>query len=151
MKLLQRLSALLALSTLLSCLNMGSSPPWPAPTARQALDLWLHPASALTTSLAPEADEDTLVPELPVCVASQSWSAGELGRTILYHAKREGRTLTVGYFVYWTTERPWGKNALSYAVLPALFIDAFYSHLFFLFPGARHLPYGPGDIGGARV
>ena len=95
------------------------------------------------------ADDD--IRSLPVCVASQSWSAGELGPSILYHYKREGRTMSVGYFVYWTTERPWGKNALSYAVLPALFIDAFYSHFFFLFPGAQRLLHGPGDVEGARV
>src|SRR5262249_31747551 len=95
--------------------------------------------------------DDTIVPDLPVCVASKSWAAGELGKSILYHARRDGKTLTVGYFVYWTTERPWGNNALSYSVLPALFIDAFYSHTFFLFPGVRDLMYGPGDIEGARV
>jgi hypothetical protein len=88
---------------------------------------------------------------IPVCVASRSWSAGELGRSILYRYKREGRTMTVGYFVYWSTERPWGKNVLSYSVLPALFIDAFYSHFFFMFPGAQRLIHGPGDIEGARV
>jgi hypothetical protein len=90
------------------------------------------------------------VQTLPICVASSSF-AGELGSSILYHYRRDGRTLMVGYFVYWSTERPWGKNALSYSVLPALFIDAFYSHLFFLFPGAQRILYGPGDVEGVRI
>jgi hypothetical protein len=95
--------------------------------------------------------DDEVVRELPVCIASPIWTAGELGRTVLYHFKREGNRLHVGYFVYWTTERPWGDNALSYAVLPALFVDAFYSHLLFVFPGAQRFIHGPGDVEGARV
>jgi hypothetical protein len=80
-----------------------------------------------------------------------TWSAGELGRSVLYRVKHVGRELHVGYFVYWTTERPWGKNLLSYLVLPAIFVDSFYSHLFFLFPGLQRVIHGPGDIEGARV
>jgi hypothetical protein len=97
------------------------------------------------------APDDNVVRDLPVCIASESWSAGELGSSILYHAKHVGRRLYVGYFVYWTTERPWGKNLLSYLVVPALFVDSFYSHLFFLFPGMQRMIHGPGDIEGARV
>jgi hypothetical protein len=114
-------------------LSIGDLPIWPDATASQV-----------------EGEADIDIRQLPVCVAS-SWSAGELGRSILYHYKREGRRMTVGYFVYWSTERPWGKNTLSYTVLPALFIDAFYSHLLFMFPGAQRLIHGPGDIEGARV
>ena len=148
MKLLRRLSALFAFSLLVSCLNIGDPPIWPGASFSRPIELLLHPG---TTSDAESEDTDTDIRNLPVCVASQSWSAGELGRSILYHYKREGRRMTVGYFVYWSTERPWGKNALSYAVLPALFIDAFYSHLLFMFPGAQRLIHGPGDIEGARV
>ena len=111
----RRLTAFFVSSLSMSCLNMGGSPLWPGPSARAA--------------------DANIVRKLPLCVASESWSAGELGHTVLYRYKREGRMLTVGYFVYWTTERPWGKNVLSYSLLPALFIDAFYSHFFFLFPG----------------
>jgi hypothetical protein len=134
MKLLRRLSALFGFSLMLSCLNVGGSPTWPDVAGAQT-----------------DESVDADVRSLPVCVASRSWSAGELGRSILYRYKREGRTMTVGYFVYWSTERPWGKNALSYSVLPALFIDAFYSHFFFMFPGAQRFIHGPGDIEGARV
>ena len=97
------------------------------------------------------SEDDAIVRSLPVCIAAKSWSAGKLGTSVLYRYHREGKRLSVGYFVYWTTERPWGPNALSYSVLPALFIDAFYSHLFFMFPGAQRLLHGPGDIEGARI
>jgi hypothetical protein len=138
------LAALFALSLALSCLNGGGSPSWPGPHSGRAIEILLPRSGAART-------DDAVVRDLPVCIAAQSWSAGELGRSILYHFQRKGRTLTVGYFVYWTTERPWGNNVLSYAVLPAMFIDAFYSHFFFLFPGAQRLIHGPGDIEGARV
>jgi hypothetical protein len=154
MSLLRRLSALFALSLMVSCFGIAS-PSWPAPAAGQALGLLLSAGKGRSLS-GPAADDEaaedaSLVRGLPVCVASQSWSAGELGQTVLFHSKREGRRLTVGYFVYWSTERPWGKNALSYSFVPALFIDAFYSHLFFMFPGAQRFLFGPGDVEGARV
>jgi hypothetical protein len=144
MKPLRSLAGLFAVSLALSCLNVGGSPSWPSPDIPST-------STSLQLSEPASADDAAIVKALPVCIVSPKWSAGELGRTVLYHAKREGRTLEVGYFIYWTTERPWGANALSYAVLPALFIDAFYSHLFFMFPGAQHLIHGPGDIEGARV
>jgi len=125
------------------CLSCAGNLCWPAAhgASREA------PASMASTT----TDDDALVRSLPVCVASKVWSSGELGSSVLYRYEREGRRLTVGYFVYWTAERPWGSNALSYAVLPALLIDAFYSHLFFVFPGAQQVIYGPGDIEGARI
>jgi hypothetical protein len=141
MKPLRSLAGLFAISLGLSCVNVGGVPTWPTPIS-QAL-------SALSSPSETESDA-TVVKKLPVCIAS-TWSAGELGQTVLYHAKREGRKLQVGYFVYWSTERPWGNNALSYTVLPALAIDAFYSHFLFMFPGAQYFIHGPGDIEGARV
>jgi hypothetical protein len=141
MKPLRSLAGLFAISLGLSCVNVGGVPTWPTPIAQ-----------ALAVVTAPNETEDnaSIVKNLPVCIAS-TWSAGELGQTVLYHAKREGRTLKVGYFVYWSTERPWGNNALSYTVLPALAIDAFYSHFLFMFPGAQYFIHGPGDIEGARI
>jgi hypothetical protein len=139
--LLRRLVALFICSFAVSCLSIGGAPLWPTPA----------PPRSFVLASANGAEDDEIVRGLPVCVAARSWSAGELGRSVLYHYRREGRTLRVGYFVYWTTERPWGDNALSYTVVPALLIDAFYSHFFFLFPGAQRIIHGPGDIEGARV
>ncbi len=144
MKLLTRLAGLFGVSLVLSCFNVGTSPTWPAPVA------CARTSFAQPTERALQEDSE-LVKDIPICIGSRSWSAGELGNTVLYRYERHGRTMHVGYFVYWTTERPWGDNALSYSLLPALFIDAFYSHLFFMFPGAQRFIHGPGDIEGARV
>jgi len=71
---------------------------------------------------------------------------------MLFHTKRVGPDRVVaGYFAYWSTERPWGKNALTRQLLPALAIDAVYSHLFFVLPGLKTMLYGPGDVEGLRV
>ena len=113
---------------------------------------WPTARSATGESPPDGADsDDALVRSLPVCISSEVWSAGTLGATLLYRYQREGRRLQVGYFVYWSAERPWGSNFLSYSLLPALFIDAFYSHLLFVLPGAQQVLYGPGDVEGARV
>jgi hypothetical protein len=145
MKPLRSLAGLFAVSLALSCVNVGGAPSWPSPGIPAVM-------SGLFEANEPADQGDAaIVKGLPVCIASSKWSAGELGHAVLYRARREGRTLEVGYFAYWTTERPWGKNALSYSVLPALFIDAFYSHLLFMFPGAQYFIHGPGDIEGARV
>src|SRR3954466_1791355 len=105
MKLLRRLSALFAFSLILSCLNAGDSPSWPGASTSRAIGLLLTSIGGSEAGSDAPADDD--IRQLPVCVAARSWSAGELGRSILYHYKREGRTMSVGYFVYWTTERPW--------------------------------------------
>jgi len=65
--------------------------------------------------------------------------------------RRQGNRLTVGYFVYWSEERPWGNNSLSYTVLPALAVDAVYSHFLYVFPGLKDAMYGAGDIEGVQV
>jgi hypothetical protein len=85
------------------------------------------------------------------CVASEGWSAGTLGSVVLYRAQRVGDRVRVGYFVYWSSERPWGNNELTLLVLPALAVDAVYSHFLFVFPGVQRVLYGPGDIEGVLV
>lgn len=112
--------------------------------------------AAMQSTLQPEMSEQeaadrTAIEQHPVCVGSRIWSAGRMADTVFYEYRRHGDRLTVGYFVHWTTERPWGSNGLTYGFLPALLVDAFYSHTFFLLPGARDVLYGPGDIEGASV
>ena len=84
-------------------------------------------------------------------MGARSWSVGTLGDTVLYRTRRVGRKIAVGYFIYWSEERPWGGNVLSYMVLPALATDAVYSHFLYLFPGLKDAFYGPGDIEGVLV
>jgi len=97
------------------------------------------------------SDDEARVVEQPVCVGARSWSAGSLGETVLYRTRRTGNRIAVGYFVYWSEERPWGDNPLSYTVLPALAVDAVYSHFLYVFPGIKDALYGAGDIEGVQV
>jgi hypothetical protein len=93
-----------------------------------------------------------LVRQVPICIVWTKPWAGELGRSLIFHARmvRPDR-IVAGYFAYWTTERPWGDNWLTHWFLPAVAIDAFYSHLLFVLPGIQQLTYGPGDVEGLRV
>jgi hypothetical protein len=68
-----------------------------------------------------------------------------------FRSERVGDRLFVGYFACWSTERPWGNNALTFTVLPALAVDAFYSHFLFGFSGVRDALYGPRDVEGVTV
>ncbi|HYO93571.1 MAG TPA: hypothetical protein VER33_03620 [Polyangiaceae bacterium] len=95
--------------------------------------------------------DDELIRTQRVCVGSKVWSAGTLGQTLLYHYRRVGNELRVGYFAYWSLERPWGNNTLTYTLLPALVIDSAYSNFLFVLPGLRRAIYGAGDIEGALV
>jgi len=95
--------------------------------------------------------DDARIVEQPVCVGARSWSAGSLGETVLFHKRRIGNRIAVGYFVYWSEERPWGDNSLSYAVLPALAVDAVYSHFLYVFPGLKDALYGAGDVEGVQI
>ncbi len=97
------------------------------------------------------SDDDARVVEQPVCVTTSSWSAGSLGDTVLYRTRRVGTRIAVGYFVYWSDERPWGDNFVSYTVLPALAVDAVYSHFLYVFPGLKDALYGSGDVEGVQV
>jgi hypothetical protein len=112
-------------------------------TPREAL--WPKPVSS---ELAPE---NARIVEQPLCVGARSWSAGALGDTVLYRTQRIGRKIAVGYFIYWSEERPWGTNVMSYMAVPALAMDAVYSHFLYVFPGLKDALYGPGDIEGVLV
>lgn len=129
--LLSRCVLLLALS---GCAVAPREAAWPqpAPTEQRSAD-------------------DARVVEQTVCVGARSWSAGSLGDTVLFRTRRTGNRITVGYFVYWSEERPWGQNSLSYTLLPALAVDAVYSHFLYVFPGIKDAMYGTADIEGAQV
>ena len=113
---------------------------------------WPKASTPKPTTLVAASELDAArIQEQPVCVASRHWAAGDLGDTILYRLHRVGSRLEVGYFVYWSTERPWGQNVLSYTVLPALLIDATYSHFLWVLPGVKDVLHGAGDVEGVRV
>lgn len=114
-------------------LATADKPEWPLPLAH--------------ASAAPLSDDEALVRSQPVCVLSTRPSAGDIGDSLVVRHRRDGDLLWVSYFVYWSSERPWGDKPwwLSLA------IDSVYSHFLFIFPGLRHALYGPGDIEGVTV
>lgn len=110
-----------------------------------------HSAHASERQLTAEEEADVeRIRAQRLCVASSAWF-GKLGDTVLFVHQRRGDELRVGYFVYFDVERPWGHNLLTYSVLPAMLIDATYSHFAFVFPGVQRLLYGPGDVEGASI
>ena len=128
-------SAVIVLATF-GCL--AHEPRWPAPVTDPV-------------TLQRETSLEARVEAQPVCIGARKWSAGTLGDSVLYRVRRVGKELHVGYFVYWSTERPWGDNVLSYTVVPALIVDAFYSHFLWVLPGLKDVIHGRGDVEGATV
>lgn len=124
---------------------------------RGAADL-PRPASAdlgVATRSAPDADlaaEDAAIASQPVCIGSTVHSAGELGPALLYRRARlpDGR-LEVGYYAFFSEERPWGNNWLTWTVLPALALDLVYTRGLLVGPGLQRAAYGPADVEGFRV
>lgn len=100
----------------------------------------------------PPTAEQALIERQPICVGSLVKSAGKLDRTLYYHYLwRSDGKLVVGYYAFYTDERPWGDNWMTWLVLPALAIDLVYTRSFFLGPGYRQLAHGKGDVEGFRI
>ena len=119
-------------------------------TARSASGVELpRPLSAGARS--PSALEAAIEAQ-PVCVGSTVHSFGELGTALLYRAtqRADGR-VEVGYYVFYSEERPWGNNWLTWTLVPALAVDLVYTRTLLLAPGAQRLLYGKGDVEGFRV
>jgi hypothetical protein len=113
---------------------------WPVPDL-QAIEA--EPRQAIEA----EPRDHALIRAQRVCVLNTLDSAGEIGETIAFRARRDGDRLSVSYFVHWSTERPWGDKS----PLVSLAIDSVYSHFFFFLPGVRYFLHGPSDIEGATV
>ncbi|WP_437683301.1 hypothetical protein [Sorangium sp. So ce131] len=88
----------------------------------------------------------------PICVGSTVASAGELGDVLYYRSSPgEPGKVSVGYYAFFSEERPWGNNWLTWAVLPALAVDLVYTHALFVGAGLQQLAYGKGDVEGFRI
>jgi hypothetical protein len=95
---------------------------------------------------------DTAVERIEICVGSSLTSAGELADALVYDvAELADGTVAVGYYAFFSDERPWANNWLTWSVLPALAVDLVYSRALFALPGLRALLYGPGDVEGFRI
>ena len=100
----------------------------------------------------PSTLEQTAIEQREVCVGSSVKSVGELGEVLYYRATvlPDGK-LAVGYFAFFSEERPWGNNWLTWTVLPALAVDMFYTRTMFVAPGLQRAISGKGDVEGFRV
>ena len=100
----------------------------------------------------PGAPEDEAILAQPIRIASTVESAGELGPALLYRRGRlpDGR-LVVGYYAFFSEERPWGNNWLTWSVVPAIAVDAVYTRLLFVGPGLQRAAFGPADVEGFQV
>src|SRR5262249_42318503 len=96
--------------------------------------------------------EQAMIESQPVCVGKAVASAGELGETLYYRATRlpDGK-IAVGYFAFFSEERPWGNNWMTWTLLPALGIDLVYSRSLLVGPGLQRAIYGKGDVEGFRI
>jgi hypothetical protein len=96
--------------------------------------------------------EQAEIERQPVCVGSLVKSAGDLSDTLYYRAVAldDGR-IEVGYYAFYSEERPWGNNWLTWSVIPALAVDLVYSRALLVAPGLQHALYGAGDVEGVGV
>jgi hypothetical protein len=96
--------------------------------------------------------DQSMIERQPVCIGSSVESAGELSDTLYYRAVDLGQgRLAVGYFAFFSEERPWGNNWMTWSVLPALAIDMIYSRGLLVAPGLQRALYGAGDVEGVGV
>ena len=96
--------------------------------------------------------EQAEIEHQPVCIGSSVHSAGKLSDILYYRAMATGGGLvSVGYFAFYSEERPWGNNWLTWTLLPALAIDMVYSRAFWVLPGLQRAMYGAGDVEGVSI
>jgi hypothetical protein len=116
-----------------ACGPLSTLPPAPGPRAARSI-------------------EQAAIEAQPLCIGSSVASAGELGSVLYYRAARlpDGQ-IAVGYFAFFSEERPWGNNWLTWTVFPALAVDMVYSRALFVAPGVQRVLYGAGDVEGVSV
>ncbi len=108
--------------------------------------------------------EQAAIEQQPVCIGSSVQSAGMLSDILYYRAvalddassPKNGNgahetKVKVGYFAFFSEERPWGNNWLTWSVVPALAVDLFYSRALLIAPGLQRALYGAGDVEGVGI
>src|ERR1019366_388505 len=124
-----------------------------APAALASID-GTH-LSALPRAPGPRGErtvEQAAIEHQPVCLGSSVARAGDLSDVLYYRAVAldDGR-VDVGYFAFYSEERPWGNNWLTWSVFPALAVDLVYSRALLVAPGLQRALYGAGDVEGVGV
>lgn len=96
--------------------------------------------------------EQAAIEHREVCVGSTVHSVGELADALYYRATvLPGGKLVVGYFAFFSEERPWGNNWLTWTVVPAVAVDMVYTRALFFGPGLQRALSGKGDVEGFRI
>jgi hypothetical protein len=99
--------------------------------------------------------EQTAIEQEPICIGSSVQSAGALSDILYYRAvaieEDNEVKVEVGYFAFFSEERPWGNNWLTWSVVPALAVDLFYSRALLIAPGLQRALYGAGDVEGVGI
>lgn len=100
----------------------------------------------------PSGPEAAVIEQKEICIGSTIKSAGKLGDVLYYQASElpDGK-LAVGYFAFFSEERPWANNWLTWTVLPALAVDLFYTRAAFVAPGLQRALSGKGDVEGFHI
>jgi hypothetical protein len=100
----------------------------------------------------PASGPEAAIEAQEICIGSSVASAGRLADVLYYRAAAhdDGR-IAVGYFAFFSEERPWGNNWMTWTVIPALAVDLVYSRALLVAPGIQRAMYGKGDIEGVRV
>jgi hypothetical protein len=111
--------------------------------------------SILPTDPGPRGErtaEQAAIERQPVCIGSSVMSAGALSNILYYRAVvlADGH-IEVGYFAFFSEERPWGNNWMTWSLVPALAVDLVYSRALLVAPGLQRALYGKGDVEGVRV
>ncbi|HEY3819216.1 MAG TPA: hypothetical protein VGL81_18735 [Polyangiaceae bacterium] len=112
-------------------------------------------AGALPTAPGPRGEvtvEQAAIESQPVCIGSSVRSAGKRSDVLYYRAvaTTDGH-IAVGYFAFYSEERPWGNNWLTWSVLPALAVDMVYTRALWVAPGFQRALYGAGDVEGVSI
>jgi hypothetical protein len=120
-----------------------------APRGASDLPAAAPPASEPARPSDPDAEA---IEARSICIGSTVHSAGELGPALLYRSARlpDGR-VAVGYYAFFSEERPWGNNWMTWTVLPALAVDMVYTRGLLVGPGLQRARYGLGDVEGFRI
>jgi hypothetical protein len=96
--------------------------------------------------------EQAAIEDRPVCIGSSVASAGALSDVLYYRAvAQDDGHVVVGYFAFFSEERPWGNNWLTWSVVPALAVDLVYSRALLVAPGVQRAMYGAGDVEGVAI